>query len=858
MMPPSRLNKAFLLPAALLVLAILLSRCSSNQNTITAALYHNTTAHYNGYFYAQEDIRKIEQTILKSLDDDHNLLLRLFPKLDTNLAKSYKTDTEEVIKMASISIQRHPNSRWVHRNFIMVGLARLYACDYLNAIQTFKYVNTKSNDANTRHEALVHLIRAFNEQGEFEKAEETIDFLAKEKLSRENAKQYFLEKAYLYQVMENYDLMVQNLTRADSLLTPTDRRARIYFIIGQVYQKLGFGAEAFNYYRKCIATNPDYEIDFYARLNMAQVTRVDDKENARNIRKQLSKMLVDEKNKEFKDKIHFEIAEFELKQGNLKAAMDNYRSSLRTGTSERIKGMGYLRLGQVYYDTLRKFSLAKDYYDSAVNTLPPDTEGLAPIKRRHEILEEFVKYTETIQLQDSLLLLADMDTALLRKKMDSIRVASEKPIDPKKKKRRFIADDTPSEGPAGTFTPRETTTTSDWYFGNLSAVSIGQTEFQRIWGDIKLEDNWRRSVKSAAGPTEITATGNTQEAAQGNESGPAQTAKKDLFAELYAQLPKTGEEKSKSLSLIEEAYFKLGDLYYFRLNEKDNAVGTYLKLLDRFPDSKFRPETLYKLYLASKELGDPTAEHYKEILLKEFPGTTFAKVLLNPNYLAETSATAEKQKIIYKQAYSDFHAGQLVTASRGIDEAIALGETGFRPQLELLKIMITGRTEDITLYQFELGEFIKKNTDHPLKAYAETLLAASKSFSEKAERAKGIRFSRNLEQPHQLVIVHNRNDQLSTKLTETLEQYNARHHTAAKLVTSNLALDDTYTLTFVLEFTELPAAREYLTTVKRQILDTGDFANFKFDIFVITRDNFGTFYRTKALDEYLAFYDRNY
>jgi len=50
--------------------------------------------------------------------------------------------------MASISIQRHPNSRWVNDNYLMVGLARLYACDYQNAILTFKYVNTKSQNLN--------------------------------------------------------------------------------------------------------------------------------------------------------------------------------------------------------------------------------------------------------------------------------------------------------------------------------------------------------------------------------------------------------------------------------------------------------------------------------------------------------------------------------------------------------------------------------------------------------------------------------------------------------------------------------------------------------------------------------------
>ncbi|MEQ8423892.1 MAG: hypothetical protein RIA63_04220, partial [Cyclobacteriaceae bacterium] len=126
------------------VISLLLIRCSSEQTTVTSNAYHNLTAHYNGYYYAREKIREVEKTIQSSLDDDHNQILRLYPRLDTTLAKTYSKDTEEAIKMASISIQRHPNSKWVDDNYIMVGLARLYDCDFVNAVQTFKYVNTKS------------------------------------------------------------------------------------------------------------------------------------------------------------------------------------------------------------------------------------------------------------------------------------------------------------------------------------------------------------------------------------------------------------------------------------------------------------------------------------------------------------------------------------------------------------------------------------------------------------------------------------------------------------------------------------------------------------------------------------------
>src|SRR5438045_2696715 len=190
--------------------------CSIEQNNITSNFFHNLTAHYNGYYYAKFHAREVEKVILKSLDDDHNQILRLYPKLDTTLAKSYKKDTDEIIKMASISIQRHPNSAWVDNNYVMVGLARLYACDFQNAILTFKFVNTKSRDLNLRHQALLHLVRTFTEMSDYDRAEEAFHFLEKEKLARHNAKNLYLEKAYYYQVRGDYNNMVSNLSKVDT------------------------------------------------------------------------------------------------------------------------------------------------------------------------------------------------------------------------------------------------------------------------------------------------------------------------------------------------------------------------------------------------------------------------------------------------------------------------------------------------------------------------------------------------------------------------------------------------------------------------------------------------------------------
>jgi tetratricopeptide (TPR) repeat protein len=791
--------------------------------------------------------------------------LRIFPALDTVKAKSYKKDTDEIIKMASISIQRHPNSKWVDDNYVMVGLARLYACDFQNAILTFKYVNTKSPSYETRHTALLYLLRTFTEQGDFDRAEEVFRFLDKEKLiSKQNAKKLYLEKAYFYQIRNDYDNMVQNLSKADSLLSRVDRKGRIYFIIGQVYQKLGFNSEAYNFYRKCLATNPDYEIDFYARLNMAQVARLQDKRDVRLVRKQFDKMLTDSKNLEFKDKIYFEWGEFERKQGNLTEAISNYKSAAHSGKSKRIQGNAYLRIGQLQFDSLKKYSLAKLYYDSAVSALPKDFENYEAIKKRQKILGEFAGYTETITLNDSLLTLASFDSLTLRKRLDSVFAARDKKLAVLKKKRKKAESVTSESGNQNNsfFNNAPSSATSDWYFGNSALVATGQSEFQRIWGGVALEDNWRRSNKAAAAPEATLASLRTAEEPTKNNTAPTTVEKPeeklDEVGKLIAQLPTTEKQKEEALAAIEKAYFKLGDLFYFQLDEKQNAAASYEKLLSRFPLSDFRPEALYKLYLIHRDTDSEKAASYTKQLTETYPTSTFAKILVNPNYLKETSVAAEKQKLIYKEAYRYFQQDNLRQAQEKISQALQVGETGFTPQLELLKVLITGKTEDVTRYQFELESFIKRYPAEPTKAYAEQLLAASKALLEKLEKAKGIRYSANVEGIHYFVTLYTTSDRITNTVVDALEKFNETQWAKLKLTTSNLALNDEKLVTMVVEFPDRETALSYYDKFLAQLSIAKPFSNYKFYNFVITKDNFQTFYRTKALDEYLTFFNRNY
>jgi TolA-binding protein len=660
--------------------------------------------------------------------------------------------------------------------------------------------------------------------------------------------------------------MVRNLAQAEPFLKRKDRRGRIYFIIGQVYQELGFESEAYNYYKKCLATNPEYEVDFYARLYMAQVTEISRSRNVNAARKSFRKLLKDRKNKDFQDKIYYEMGMFELKQKNINQAIEDFNYSIRAGSNTRVDGESYLRLGQIYYDTLKNYEKSQAYYDSAISALPKDYDDYAKIKARQEILNEFVLHLKTIQWQDSLLSMATLDSVSLRGRIDSIFAEKKRLEDAEKAKKKKRGNRVEiSSGNSNVFgsdgNTDITNENAEWYFGNPSAMSIGQSEFKRIWGNVTLEDNWRRSAKSISQNNTTTSTeaGEVTQAAAATDTKAAEANPADAeYAKLSKEIPRTEEQQKVSLKKIEDAYFALGDIYYFKLEEPSNARVTYLKLLERFPKTEYEPEVLYKLYLMHKTSNTSEAEQYANVLKQKHPNSTFTKILLNPDYLKESSEAAEKQKVLYADAYTHFSNGAYKEAQDVIAQANALGETSFTPNMKLLSILIIGETEDISSYQYALEEFIKENPDGALLKYAKGLLAASKQFALNQEKANGIGYVKSFAEPHYFVIVFKKEEKMSEPAAATLEKFNQQYFKEYKLKTSNLILNEEYAMTMVSELPGSSQAMEFRKTFNEKLSALTELRNHKFNSFVITKDNFNIFYRTKGLDEYLQFFNKNY
>ena len=824
-------------------------------------VFHNTTAHYNAYFIANEKIKGVEQTLEDGYVWNYNRTLPVYIEFDTTETSPLKPELQEVLEKCALSIQRHPGSNWEDDAYILVGKARFYGFEFTDAVETYKYVNTHSENDNARHEALVELMRTFVKNNELRNANEVSDYLKKEKLSKKNLKNLYLNRAYMYQEREDLNQLVGNLVKAEELITNNKLKARVNFIIGQIYQELGYESNAYDYYRNVLKNNPSYELFFYTKLNIAQVTELTDNSDSRRVRKYYDKLLADQKNLEYRDKIYYEIGNFELKQGNLREAIEAYKASAESSiNNNRQKGYSFWELGKIYFDSLGSYELAKAYYDSTISVLPKDEEAYESIKERQEILGDFVKNITTIRRNDSLLNLAYMDSTAMLAVLDSVIAAKTLEMEEEKKRERKRRRQAASfnTANAGIINTGSGGGTGTWYFYNTSAVGRGQSEFRRVWGDRPLEDNWRRSEKQLSLNSEedaIAAQGG--QTTKGSETEPPEETGSGVpsLESLLATIPFDTATQNKMLTEVEIAHYELGKIYHFQLQEDPKAVLTFEQLLRRFQQSDYRPEVLYLLFLIAET---EASELYKSKLIAEFPNSIYAKLAINPNYREESNAITAKLQKVYNEAYQLYLNKEFKKSRNMVENALRqYPDNEFTDNIALLRIMIIGKTEDVYKYQFELNSFIKTYEDSDLQEYVAELIKAAEAYQLNLVNSSQARFSTNLKKKHLYAIVYEIKDDAANKMSTFINTKLAGMK-RTDLTYANLIFDDNRGVLIVNEFENKEIAEAFLGDFREGKTVSNEFKSIKVSDFIISDSNFNTLYQTKELDAYLKFYRNNY
>ncbi len=703
-----------------IIITFLLFSCKS----IVKQFYQDSTARFNSYFIANENIKEVQKIIYDAYKWNYDEIIPIISPLDSNNIIKYSDLTNNAIEKASLLIQRHPESSLVMDSYILIGLSRLYNFEFKNAEITFKFVNTKSKEEKTSTIALIYLMRTYFENNKIKEAIEVYNYLKKVEMNKKNKILFHLNSAFVFQNVENYDEVIKNLNLIEELVTNKNQQSKILFLIGQIYQEKGFKSEAYEYYRKCLKNNPSFDLEFYTKLNLAKVTELTNSNDIKKIYKYFNKLLRDKKNENYLDKIYFEIGEFEYSQNKIDLAIKNYNKSLKSDeSSSKQKYLNYKKLAEIYYNDFREYEVSKLYYDSALDNTNRENKEYKNLNNIRQILSELVENLNKIQENDSLIQLSLLNKDEINNIVDNYINQLEKE---KKQKEKSIENFTFNENKQEIIDGNLKNST--WYFYNDIIVSRGRDEFKRIWGNRKLTDNWRISRKIKLIEIEETNIKNIENSTSVSSNiGDNNGINRE---NLLKKIPFDENEKNNLKKEIEISYFKVGKIYIQQLNEIKLGKKYFDKLLNEFDKSEYIPEVLYLLYLTIKESEPKIAEVYKEKLLNNFPNHLLAKLIINPNYeqdqFAENTFLINEYNNLFK-IYENKNYDYVIKKSNTIIKNYS--KNSLHEKFILLKTLANGEMHGNFIFQLNIKKMLSNVTNEDIIQFSKELLKSSEEVN---------------------------------------------------------------------------------------------------------------------------------
>lgn len=821
-------------------------------------------ARYNGYFYANQYIEEVYQSLEDGYDYNFNAVLKVFPDIDSGTVQGNEEKLDDAFKKASQVIEWYKTSDWTDDSYLLIGKIRHLRGQFQYAVETFQYINQVSKDDGARQAALIALMRTYMDMSEMDNAADVSNYLSlEEELTPENNLDYKVLLAYYHQRQGNEAGIAIALEEVSELIVNRDQRARTNFILGQIAQNNGESQEAFNYYDLALKGNPPYDLVFHSELNKMALTDYSraSADRMEKVYKTFDKMLKDGKNLEYQDKILYVMGQMEEQRGKLLNAITDYRVGTQVEQPDaRQQGLNFLKLGEIYFDPYENYQLSSQYYDSAIAKLPKDIDNYEAIAEKQEILKDFVTQLNTISLNDSLLSLSEMNSVSLDAFLDQhlrAEAAKQKEIDKQKKKATSIT-------PTTSNTNTDISDDDTWYFYNQAAISQGEQEFNRVWGNRPLEDNWRRSSKTsvAVGIDPSLLADADPGDSQGNEST---NGSDDGFAaekqKLLATVPKSAEQKLLANAQIQEAYFNLGRIYRFGLKRNDESATSYETLIRRYPKSEFKLESLFALYTLFEQPDPSRADEYKRMIIAEFPESLTAKVLINPNYVQEKEARNLRLQQLYADAYAKYESGNYVEADQMLKAALASFEdVDFLPTVELLSAILKAKTEGLFPYEKALGEFIVKYTEGPLFDYANALLSSLKPAKDEILSDRGFDFSEDFQQQHLVAITIDKTINQVEEVKGLINTLNAERFPNQRLSIGNLTLkkNENVEILYINSFKTKSASERYRDVLSQVLAEGINQEDTNFHNFAISIDNLQFLFDSEKIDEYLEFHKKFY
>lgn len=851
-------------------------------------MYHNLTSHYNVYWNGEKSLKDGDSQLKNSVKDDYSKVLRVYNYGTQANGMSLNSTMDRALEKTSICVQKHSMKfgsrervKWIDDAYLVMGKAHFYKQDYIPAKRTFDFVRTEYNYNDIALVADLWLIKTYIQTEEYPKAVAMIEQLQNKtaemkKLPKEFYRNFDLTVADYYIATHDYRKAIDYLKTGMLQNNSRDLRSRVMFILGQIYMELDDAQKATEQFKKVVKRNPTYEMVFESKMNMA---KMGSSGNAKDLYKMLEKMLDDSKNEEYIDRIYYAMAELAMREGDVNKAIGYYRSSVAYASTNNIqRATSSLKVATILFER-NEYELSQAYYDTAVNAMDRDKyPGYDSILNISQTLNDLVQNLSVIRDQDSLLMVANMDSVTRNAFIDKIiaQVIEQERLE---KERQQYEEQMAMMGlnVGKSSIPQESSTTeAGWYYYNQTTLRNGYNEFSKKWGMRKLEDNWRisdkRNINSGIADSGF---GGDDDEGDGSERDSLLSGLTNHDRGYYmVDLPFTEEQQEEANHQIAEALYNVGFIYLDRLSDYPRSIESYEKLDTRYPGNEKELPTWYALYKMYKDLDDmEKSDLYKNRIFDKYPESSYAKFIMDPDFYKKLQEESRQASDLYTKTYDAFMQGQYYRVRMNTQRAMEqyATDTAFAPRFALLDAISRGRLETVDTMAYALLKLVKDYPNSPVRNYAMTLLQEVNSeynvgidLGGMAD-AKGEVIEEKPKSPyvyepntiHLVIIVFNPKVLRTEPLKVRLADFNKKEHRLKTFEVKNLMLNEEQMLLSISEFANEQEAKDYITSMFLTDYLFGGFSEDAYSVLPISVNNYATFYKEKGVEDYKNFLDEH-
>ena len=702
-------KKSYILIAVVALMALLAS-CSTEKNTSRSRWWHSFNARYNTYYNGS--VAYIDASLEKENGNKDNFT-EMIPMYTVGNKKSRELGKanydkaiekcEKAIKLHSITKRPEWTKRrrkterdieWLSRKeynpflwkaWMLMGRSQFYQGAFDEAASTFSYMcRLYATQPAIYGRARAWLAKSYIEQDWLYDAEDVIRNMQRDSIHWRAQKEWDFTYADYYIHTGDYDKAIPYLKKSIDHEMRKKQKARLCFLLGQLYAATGKNAEAYKAFKSVVRKNPPYELEFNARIAMTEVMGAS---QAKKMVGKLKRMAASDKNKDYLDQVYYAIGNIYLAQKDTLKAISNYEKGNKKATRSGIeKGVLLLKLGDLYWQQ-EKFSDAQRCYGEAIGLLDKDRKDYEQLSARSKVLDELVPYTDAIHLQDSLQALAKMSekdrnaaidrviAELKRQEKEQKRLEDEKNAQQTMQRNGAMGNRNNTNRNNTAQTQQNNRQNAVWYFYNAMAVQQGKQAFEKLWGKRENTDNWQRVNKTVVGnlngdaDMELTEEQKDSiakaELAQDSLEQLKDSAQNDPHKREYylAQIPFTEDQVATSNLAIMDGLYNSGVIFKDKLDNLDLSKKQFTRLETQYPDFEQKADMYYHLFLLYSRLGQhDVAAGYVEKLKAEYPDNQWTILLTDPYFKENAQFGVHIEDSLYAATYDAFKADRLSEA----------------------------------------------------------------------------------------------------------------------------------------------------------------------------------------------------